>query len=320
MYNLGMLNADTTVSENIIVASLDEAGLSGQCDAPWVQFSALLDQAFALPQGHHYLEDFPVWSASLHSPSTEVMGAFAKGQLAASAALRVAEARTLHGEKLKVGVIGAVATQSHFRGQGLATQLITSLTQSAQKQGAKLAVLWSAERDFYGRLGFEPCGLQARAVLDDLVLIPPAEKTLKEAVYEGWTPPLFSLIQKRECGLLLEETDRPWYEGHQNVRWFFTGTPENPTAYAAVGRGIDLKGHIHEWGGAPQSLIQILAYLKRTSPNLVLLGHPALVRGLLGSEIPTQNIEEMCLAKNLTSTPLEALTRDSLWIWGLDAG
>ena len=288
------------------------------------QFSpleGLLDQGFKVPRGQHYWDDFPIWSPHFSSlVQATLLGAFKKNQLAATASVRVAE---LHGpngsleQTIRVGIVGAVATDLHFRGQGLASLLIESCVKKARSLDAQLIVLWSGEREFYQKLGFRSFGKQSRVILED-VLLPQIASAEEQKVYQGYVPELFNLVRARKTGLCLQASDRVWFEAHKNVEWFFTGSPEQPTAYAAVGRGVDLKGHIHEWGGSPRGLLQILTFLKTASPNLVLLGHPSLLGYYLGDGVLKQSSnEELCLGMCLD--PRIEAQADQLWFWGLDA-
>lgn len=239
-------------------------------------FTSLLDHAFAVPAGSHFLDDFPVWNEQLVPNSHEMirLGVFNKEDLVACCGVRIAQLVTTGPNSLCVAIIGAVATREDQRGKGLATQVVSLGLQWAQERGAALVLLWGSEHRLYEKLGFDLCGIQHRIPLSQLVLNPQVQAI--EDVKQGWTSSLYYVIRQRASGLALRLQDRVWYEAHKNVQWYWSGSEEHPTAYAAVGRGIDLKDVVHEWGGERKALEGILSKVKVNHPSAVLLGSPSL--------------------------------------------
>lgn len=270
-------------------------------------FAELLDQAFGVPAGRRFLDDFPIWDADLmpdgeslarlgaFSPS-ESVGAHGKSKtLVASAGVRLGRLKATGSGYLKVGMIGAVATHPAYRGQGLASKLVVDAVDWAQKRGAAAVFLWGSEHSFYRRLGFELCGEQAIVPLNDVEW---GEFGQEEPLREGWTPALFDVLVSREGGLALEPDDRIWLEAQRSVKWYWIGPAEKPSAYAAVGRGIDLAGLVHEWGGEPRSLKALLGRLKSLHPEASILGSPSILRRF-GFAERFSRTEFLCLARIL---------------------
>lgn len=272
-------------------------------------FSLLLDRAFEVPVGRHFLEDFPIWDPQLVPGGESLLrlGAFlsrrgpgSAGTLVASTGARIAWLRTRGPARLKVALIGAVATEPAYRGHGLASSLVESALSWACRRGIAAAFLWGAEHSLYERLGFELCGTQATIPLAGLQL----EEGEPGAVREGWTPAIFEALATRNGGLALQPEDRLWVEAQQkSVRWYWLGPAEDPRAYAALGRGIDLTGMVHEWGGEAEALRRLLSGIRTLHPDAVLLGSPALFEraGIRGRGDRT---EFLCLGRVLD---LEAL-------------
>ncbi len=288
------------------------------------QFSKLLDHCFGLSPGMRFLEDFPVWDPQWEIPLVIRMGVFQKGELVSCAGARMAQMRTGPSSEVPVALIGAVATSPQWRGLGFATRLMTELIQWARSRGAVRVLLWSSEHEFYKRLGFEPFGEEIRLPIQ-FVPLPSTYRLVKrlspeslaEKVHLGWSPRIFDLRQASQVGLSLESCDRKWYQAHENVEWFYTGSSEKLSAYAAFGRGIDLNGVIHEWGGELNSLLEIFHTIRKMNKNSIVLGSAALMRKL-GIPSSLGYREPLCLAKILTSNSIHSLP-EPMWIWGLDA-
>lgn len=303
-----------------------------RCDA-LKQYSNLLDSAFSVPNGMHFFDDFPVWNSVFEVPSVRRIGYFDENQLVSAAAIRLIELKTPRLGSLTAALIGAVVTHPHWRRKGLASQLIKTAVEWAQDHKACLVLLWSSEYHLYQKLGFQVGGEQLQVPLCSLNLPP-----FVGDVHQGWTPALFDLIRQREGGLLLKDQDRHWFEAHRNVKWYYTGTPQSPSAYVAFGRGIDLENRIHEWGGSCKFILQIISKIKKECPSGVWLTSPYLLEKFGFSPLRAQT-ESLCLAKVLNSKRLfSEFLDDSLnssasklagekslilpknfWIWGLDA-
>ena len=273
--------------------SLEEQGLVMDVISSPEQLGRLLDQVFAVPAGMHFLEDFPVWDGRVGPGPEQVLraGAFKGEQLVSSACVRLARLKTAAGNSLAVGIVGGVATDPQFRGRGLASAVVSLGVRWAEERGAALMLLWGSEHSLYRKQGFEPCGSQVRLPLSSFNFDSAAEQ-----VQEGWRPSLFPQIKSREGGLLLEDRDQSWYSAHRNVRWFWIGDPQRPAAYAALGRGIDLSGMVHEWGGDRLGLMKIFGHIKGLEPQATLLGGPSVLKkyGFVYDESPS---ECLCLAK-----------------------
>lgn len=307
----------------------------------------LLDATFPVPEGSHFFDDFPIWSSAfagvfLREGRMARMGVYDGDQLVGCACARLAELK-LGSARLKIALIGGVATLGPYQGHGFASRLVSIAASWAQERGAAAAVLWGSEHALYQRQGFELCGQQLRAKLAALA---PAGSTPTIAVATGWTPALHACLAKRHGGLALGDEDRAWLEAHRNTKWFWTGDASAPTAYAALGRGIDLRGMVHEWGGERNALRAILARIQSEEPQAELLGPPwQFERYGISSSLAT--LEFLCMARvldlpavlacfpsnqptiaDLTTEAMHALFGPPteaapfplpLWLWGLDA-
>ena len=313
-------------------------------------FSELLDRSFGLKGSSHYLDDFPVWDENFGPEQGRALriGIFDsshKEQLVSCAGIRLAEMRVPAGV-VKVALIGAVATAESHRGQGLASRIVSLAIEWARERDAVLAVLWGSETAMYERLGFELCGMQVRAPLSALDLGPRPDFA-RIVLGRGWVPSLMGCLRMRGTGLRTAQADESWIEAHRNVQWYWLGEPEAPMAYAAIDRGIDLQGIVHEWGGDnPEALKVLLHLIRMERPEAQLLASPQIL-GAWGLDAPKVDIEFLCMARSLNTpkllashgivlpendplltTPNAAVCRllfgpsesaMPLWIWGLDA-
>jgi hypothetical protein len=210
---------------------------------------------------------------------------------------------------MKVGLIGAVATDPAFRGQGLASRLTEELVERASQAGAELALLWGSEHKMYARLGFQLAGTQIRAPLSALSLGDPS----KVSITTGWRDELFARIRERERGVVLGDADIRWYREHKNVLWYRAEENGRIMAYAALGRGIDLSNIVHEWGGEKAALANLLARVRNEHPQAELLGPGGPDSNAFG--LANHKPESLALIRSLAPKASPA----SLWVWGLDA-
>lgn len=271
------------------------------------QLSNLLDECFSVPQGHRFFDDFPVWSERFGVFPLLRIGVFEGETLVSSTAVRLASVKTpVQGVSLSVALIGAVATDPRWRNLGLASRTVEMAVQWAKERGACLALLWSSEESLYRKLGFAQCGQQMRISLEDLTA--DSQPLTRMSIHEGWNPHLYQLIQKRQTGLFLSGKDRSWYEAHKNVRWVYVNSSEEPSAYVGIGRGIDLKGMIHEWGGDREGLSALFRFLHHEEGNngtaLSLLCSPILHAPKFVPTALVKKIEPLCWAKILDPSRL----------------
>lgn len=278
-----------------------------------LQLESLLNRSFPVAEGGSFYDDFPVWdhrsysdprsqspqgSQSLQNPMVQI-GVFRNKKLASTASVRIADLKA-RGGQVRVALIGAVATDSAWRGHGLASKTVALATQWAQERGAALAVLWGSEHSLYQRMGFELCGEQVRvplaAAFAKLKIDP--HSLGSTPMGRGWKPELFDILKKRPGGLALRASDERWISAHKNVQWYWNGEGSTPRAYAAIGRGMDLHGLVHEWGGEKKALMELLAQISVEHPEASLLGAPQMVRPL-GLAFDPQSVEFLCMARVL---------------------
>ncbi|MFT7678158.1 MAG: GNAT superfamily N-acetyltransferase [Planctomycetota bacterium] len=170
--------------------------------------------------------------------------------------------------RINVGLIGSVVTDPAFRGQGLATELLTMAESELKKEGAAIALLWADEREFYGERGYVPVGteLDYRVPKNLLSALPhtgrvrPAEARDDAAIHA-----LYGSNQER-VQRSTEET-RALLRG-PGIATLVHEEGGIVDAYAIEGRGRDLTGMVHEWGGQRVRVLACLAgHLERLNED-----------------------------------------------------
>jgi hypothetical protein len=156
-------------------------------------------------------------------------------------------------------------------GNRLATHLVREMSQRLESKGVSGVFLWSNRYDLYRTQGFEACGIQGRVPLVELGLEPPQP----EVVGRGWRDDLFTLMKSKFGGIELSDEDLRWIKGQETVDWRWTvGEDGRVSAYAAFGRGMDLRGIVHDYAGDEESLRAILSQIASEHEEAELLYHP----------------------------------------------
>lgn len=181
---------------------------------------------------------------------------------------------------LKIAGIGSVVTDPAHRQMGLSSKIISSCLDEAKAQDCDLAILWTDQYDFYRRFGFELCGFEPSYFIEKQI---PTDKVAStpgrylvgkhlapEAILRLYLKhPIASVRTVEEIRSFLNIPQAQIYSS-----WNAEG---QLIAYAVEGKGLDLPGYIHEWGGETEDLIQLFNYILkvRGSPFTVLTPYHA---------------------------------------------
>ena len=279
----------------------------------------LLNGCFPVPQGASFYDDFPVWEPT-HGAKAFRFGVLEGDHLISTAFLRAARLRTLGGSSLRVGLIGGVTTDAGHRGKGLASEIVGEAIEKARALKLQTLLLWGSEHTLYGRLGFQLSGTQWRAGLSACLKESHHPRATQGEMKSGFSSELFSLLQARKEGLILEQHDEQWMSRHRNVSWLTWAEAGKIKAYVAAHRGIDLQGYVHEWGGETPALMALLGELAKKEPDLLILGPSDTPKRLALSKLPLDTVTEpLALFLNLDPQAPTGTEFEKIWIWGLDA-
>lgn len=189
----------------------------------------------------------------------------------------------------KIAGLGSVVTSTNHRNQGLSTKTIESCLDAAKAHGCDFAILWTDLYDFYRRMGFELGGNEVSAVIDrDLI---GGEANLKFLESGKIAPEAIHRLYSQHTVTSLRTIDETRkYLQIPNSR-VYTAWDQNGTlkAYAIEGKGADLDGYIHEWGGNVKALASLFNHVRQSqkrSITVIIPGHSQnLIRMLTSQNI-----------------------------------
>lgn len=155
----------------------------------------------------------------------------------------------------KIGGISAVGTHPDYRSKGLASSVMRDCIGVMRERGCHLSFLWTDRHDFYRNLGYEPAG--------SFYLFKPTASTLSDASmgckivsYSPDRLPEIVEIHDREP-LRTDRTAKEYetYFSLPRIRTLLALRDGKVSAYGVMGKGRDLRGFMHDWGGNPQDLL-----------------------------------------------------------------
>lgn len=161
----------------------------------------------------------------------------------------------------KVAAIGSVVTNPANRNQGFSRQVLDDCIEVSRQHGCDFAILWTNLYDFYRKLGFELAGTEVSLEIPtgfscDQV---PGLRFMESAKVDPEA--LLRLYSQHTTGSVrtVDEVRRLLQIPNSRV---YTAWDENNRlqAYAIEGKGADLEGYVHEWGGGVSKLLPLLKY------------------------------------------------------------
>lgn len=184
---------------------------------------------------------------------------------------------------LKVGTIGSVVTETVYRNQGLSKKIINDCLLQATNQGCDFAILWTNLYDFYRALGFELVGYEINLLIEKSLTVPSHNlKFLKTPQVDPQA--LLKLMNQHTVISHRSNDEIRQYLQIPNSRvytaWSAQGTLE---AYAIEGKGADLDGYIHEWGGGVSKLVPLINFIFEDQKRTINLIAPAHSNNLINT-------------------------------------
>lgn len=169
----------------------------------------------------------------------------------------------------KVAAIGSVVTEPGHRNQGLSQKVLEACLLAGQQHGCDFAVLWTNLYDFYRKIGFELAGTEVSLNLPKTFQAPAAEIPLKFMKSQKVDPEaILRLYSQHTCGTIRTNEEVRKYLGIPNAQIYTAWSTDNKLqAYAIEGKGADLTGYIHEWGGGVSKLLPLLQYASQESAH-----------------------------------------------------
>ncbi len=163
----------------------------------------------------------------------------------------------------KVAAIGSVVTAPEYRNQGYSQKLLEHCVQSATADGADIAILWTDLYDFYRKLDFELAGFETSVVVEKPLQVPSLGLKFLDSTKVDPSA-ILQLYAQHTVGSIRTAEELKRYLQIPNTRVFTAWDGENRLkAYAVEGKGADLKGYIHEWGGGVSELLALFAHARQ---------------------------------------------------------
>ncbi|OQW51935.1 MAG: hypothetical protein A4S09_09725 [Proteobacteria bacterium SG_bin7] len=198
------------------------------------------------------------------------------GQVLSHAAIKTLIIKTPFG-LFKVAAIGGVVTAETHRQQGLGRKILDDCVTIAKEQGHDFAILWTNLYELYRKVGFELGGSEISVVLEKPIPVasPLNLKFLKGSNISAEA--LEKVYSKHTVTNIRRISDIQKFLKIPNSTVYSAWTPQNQmVAYAVEGKGSDLNGYIHEWGGGVNEILHLLNFaLKDQQRNITVIcpGH-----------------------------------------------
>lgn len=178
----------------------------------------------------------------------------------------------------KAAAIGSVVTSPEHRNKGLSTKVLEACIEAARAHGCDFAILWTNLFDFYRKLGFELGGTEVSLSLPQNMKLTVDAATDLRFMQSNRVDPeaVLRLYAMHTTGSVRTSEDIRKFLQIPNSRVYTAWDQNNRLqAYAVEGKGADLDGYIHEWGGGVSKLIPLLQFAAKNEKRPLHLIAPA---------------------------------------------
>jgi hypothetical protein len=244
----------------------------------------------------------------------------------ASMLCRVLKA-TSQSKSFNLALVGNVATAPSKRGQGLQKIMMDHLKKTAEAQNVDAIVLWSDLNEFYQKLGFSSNGMEFRFRIKST--INQDHSPLPETNPKGLTTAQLSkLLQSRPTlAWCIQRSPDEFLKllCIPDTHLFVSESTRPEREWLVIGKGSDMQGVVHEWGGGnPEGILRLMnrVMLMFQLPELILLAPSSLNSKWLATyKSAAQSYEQhpMCLIKIISHRNDVAQALAQSFIWGLDS-
>ncbi len=187
---------------------------------------------------------------------------------------------------LKVGAIGSVVTHEGYRNKGLSRTVLNDCLDLAKKQDCDIAILWTNLYDFYQKIGFALAGYEISLLIDETfkVSLDPQCKILKSPHIDPMA--LHKLMSKHTVSTFRNPDEVKKYLNIPNSNVYSLWNPDGSLgAYCVEGKGADLGGYIHEWGGGVSKILELLKYIQQDQNKPITIIAPAHASNLIEKSV-----------------------------------
>lgn len=267
--SLGSIVAGTANGAVTNTMAMPRAPRNGE----WPAVIAFLSQSLRPGQAWSIADEYPTSLSRAQSHNMRIITG-ENGEIIAHAVFKPIILKTPVGV-FKIAGIGSVVTSDKHRNQGHSTRIIESCLEAAKSADCDFAILWTDLHDFYRRMGFELASSEV-AVDIDRDLAPAmnykfndSNKIAPDAILRVFNQHSVSshrTVEDVRAMLAIPNT-------RVSTAWDASG---KLAAYAIEGKGADLDGYVHEWGGSTSALMALLTHMRATQKRdlrLIAPGH-----------------------------------------------
>ena len=184
-----------------------------------------------------------------------------------------------------IAAIGNVTTDPSHRNKHYASKIVESCVESSKKRNCDFSILWTDKYALYQKLGFELAGYEVNLQISKPLQAPPLN--LKILNTKKVSPQaILNLYTRHTSRTLRTIDDIRLYLDIPNSNLYTAWTEDNQlVAYALEGRGKDLGGYFHEWGGDVPHMTYLLSQIQKNYKSVFNLIAPAHSQNLIRSLI-----------------------------------
>lgn len=163
----------------------------------------------------------------------------------------------------KVGAIGSVVTDSNHRNLGLSRKILDDCLIEARRQECDFAMLWTDLYEFYQKMNFELAGTEMSFQIEKEFEVPPHNLKFLQGNQVSAEAILRLYSQHTVTSVRTAEDIRKFLQIPQTMTYTAWDTKGQLVAYAVEGKGADLTGYIHEWGGRVPHLLALFSHIRK---------------------------------------------------------
>jgi GNAT superfamily N-acetyltransferase len=149
---------------------------------------------------------------------------------------------------LRAAIVGAVATDPEFRRRGFGSRVMEQVVETLAAREVPLAILWADVPRFYRQLGFVLAGRETIFICQSSSWHGPRRVRVR-AAGERDLPAIVELHGRERCKVRRDEATWATLFALPRTDFYVLEREHDVLAYGVVGRGHDLRGCLHEWGG-----------------------------------------------------------------------
>jgi len=237
------------------------------------QVHEFLDKNLRDQKGWSVLEEYPLAFDPKNSPNIRIVKD--ENEIVSHAVLKPTIVRTPYAV-YNIGMIGSVMTDPRYRHQGLSAALIEDCLTQARQIKCDFVMLWTDLFDFYRKFGFELAGTEISLIINAAFNPENLRADLKIMNTRQVDPnAILRLYNLHTVTSHRSPDDVKKYLQVPNSRIYTAWNQKNQIeAYAIEGKGVDLQGYIHEWGGNTSALMTLFKHIQREQDKEIIVITP----------------------------------------------